>query len=177
MLNPPKTYYSPLPAHKYGKLTKRSTQQRHQGNESKGGLEAEWVWALGALRSVQSRKKLAAEKRRETHFLSNQENKKWIEDYVERETAVARRRVEVTEATIRQGQDDAEGAENGGFTTGEPEKMFHEMIIPIGDSLSDIASSDHGEDGENEADEQTEQWQLKEVDKPSWEMGAITKTV
>jgi Uri superfamily endonuclease len=35
--------------------------------------------------------KLAAEKRQERHFLSNQEKEKWIEDFVERETAVARK--------------------------------------------------------------------------------------
>jgi len=33
---------------------------------------------------------LPAEKRRETHFLSNEVKDKWIEDYVERETAVAK---------------------------------------------------------------------------------------
>jgi hypothetical protein len=32
-----------------------------------------------------------AEKRREMHFLSNEEKEKWIEDYVERETAGARK--------------------------------------------------------------------------------------
>jgi len=41
--------------------------------------------------SLRSKEKLVAEKRRETHFLSNEENEKWIEDYVERETAGARK--------------------------------------------------------------------------------------
>jgi len=47
------------------------------------------------------KKKLGAEKRQETHFLSNEEKEKLIEDYVERETAGARKRVEDTEAAIR----------------------------------------------------------------------------
>jgi hypothetical protein len=51
---------------------------------------AERVRALGALRSLRPKKKLAAEKRQETHFLSNEETEKWIEDFVERETAVAK---------------------------------------------------------------------------------------
>jgi len=55
---------------------------------------AERVRALGALGSLRSKKKLAAEKRQETHFLSNEEKEKWIEDFVERETAVARKRVQ-----------------------------------------------------------------------------------
>jgi hypothetical protein len=50
-------------------------------------LAAERVPALGALRSLRSKNKLAAEKRRETNFLSNDEKENWIEDYVERETA------------------------------------------------------------------------------------------
>jgi hypothetical protein len=43
------------------------------------------------LHSYRSKKKLAAEKRRETHFLSHGEEDPWIEDYVERETAGARK--------------------------------------------------------------------------------------
>jgi len=57
--------------------------------------------ALGALRSLRSTKKLAAEKRRETHVLSNEQKEKWIEDYIERETAVARKRVEDAEAEVQ----------------------------------------------------------------------------
>jgi hypothetical protein len=91
MVNAPKKNFSPLPVGRYGKSTKRSTQRHHQVNEGKSGLEAERIRALGALRSLRSKKKLAAEKRRETHFLSNEEKEKWIEDYVERETAGARK--------------------------------------------------------------------------------------
>jgi hypothetical protein len=51
------------------------------------------------------------------------------------------------------------------------------MQVPIGDSLSDLASSDAGEDGEDEDDEETEQGKLSEDDKPGWVMGTITKMV
>jgi len=46
------------------------------------------------LRRLQFKTKLAAEKRQVMNFLSNQEKEKWIEDYADRETAVARKRVE-----------------------------------------------------------------------------------
>jgi predicted N-acyltransferase len=46
--------------------------------------------------------KLAAEMQQATHFLSNEEKEKWIEDYVERETAGARKRVEDAEAAVQQ---------------------------------------------------------------------------
>jgi len=59
-------------------------------NEGKSGLEAERVQALGELRSLQSKKKLFPEKRQDTHFLSNEDKQKWIQDYMDRETAVAR---------------------------------------------------------------------------------------
>jgi len=91
MVNAPKKNFSPLPAGRYGKSTKLSTQRRHHANEGKSGLEAERVRALGALRSLRSKKKLAADKRRETNFLSNEDKEKWCEDYVERETAGARK--------------------------------------------------------------------------------------
>jgi hypothetical protein len=176
MVNAPKKNFSPIPPGRYGKLTKCSTQRRHQANEGKSGLEAERIPALGALRSLRSKKKLAAEKQRETHFLSNEEREKSIEDYVERETAGARKRVEDAEAAVQQEQDDMVHTEIAGLTSRKPEKTFEEMMAAIRDSLSDLASSDDGEHGEDE-DEETEQGKLSEDDEPGWVMGTITKTV
>jgi hypothetical protein len=51
------------------------------------------------------------------------------------------------------------------------------MLVAIGDSLSDLASSNNGEDGEDEDDEKIEQGKLSEDDDPGWVMGTITKTV
>jgi len=176
MVNHPKKNFSPLPAGKYGKSTKKSTRRRHQVNEGKSGLVAERVRALGALRSLRSKKKLAAEKRQETHFLSNEAREKWIEDFMERETAVARKRVQDTETAIMQ---DMTTAENGGATTGKPETMFEDMLNAIGDSLSDLASSDDEQNGEDRADdeEDTELGKLSDDDEPRWVMGTITDTV
>jgi len=177
MVNALKKNFSPLPAGRYDKSKTRSTQRRHQANESKSGLVAERIRPLGALCSLKSKKKLGAEKRRETHCLSNEEKEKWIEDYVERETAGASKRVEDAEAAVQQEQDDMTQAEIAGLTSTQPEETFEEMLVAIGDSLSDLASSDDREDGEEEDDEETEQGNLSEDDKPGWVMGTITKTV
>jgi hypothetical protein len=125
---------------------------------------------------LRSNKKLLAEKQRKTHFSSNEENEKWIEDYVERETAGARKRVEDAEAAAQQEQDNIAHAEIAGLTSREPEKTFEDMMATIGDSLSDLASSNDGEDGEDE-DEETEQSTLSEDDEPGWVIGSISKTV
>jgi len=177
MVNALKQNFSPLPVARYSKSTKRSTQRRHQANEGKNGLEAATVRALGAVRSLRSTKKLAAEKRRETHFSSNDHKEKWIEDYVKRETAWARKRVEDKEAAVQQQQDNMTHGEIAGLTSSEPEKTFEEMLVAIRDSLSNLESSDDGEDGEDEDDEATEQGKLSEDDEPVWVMGTITKTV
>jgi hypothetical protein len=126
---------------------------------------------------LRSKKKLVAEKRRETHFISNEEKEKLIEDYVERETAGARKRVEDADTAVQQEQDDMTHADIAGLTSREPEKTFEVMLVAIGDSLSDLASSDDGEDGEDEDDEETEQGNLSEDDEPGWVMGTITRTV
>jgi len=68
-------------------------------------------------------------------------------------------------------------AELVGLTSRKPEKTFEEMLVAIGDSLSDLASSDDGKDGEDEDDEETEQGKLSEDDKPGWVMATITKPV
>jgi hypothetical protein len=75
---------------------------------------------------------------------------------VERETAGARKRVEDAEAAVQQEKDDMTHADIAGLTSREPEKTFEEMLVALRDSLSDLASSDNGEDGEEEDDEETE---------------------
>jgi len=179
MVNAPKKNFSPLPASKYGKSTKMSTCQRHHANEGKSGLEAERVRALGALRSLRSKKKLSAEKRQETQFLSNDEKEKWIKDYVERETAVARKRVQDAETATMRELNDMTTAENAGATTGKPETTFEEMLNAIGDSLSNLASSNDEQDREDEEydEDDTELGKLSDDNEPGWVMGPISKTV
>jgi len=135
------------------------------------------VRGIGALRSLRFKKKLAAEKRRETHFFNNAEKEKCIEDYVHRAPAGARKRVEDTEGVVQHEQDNKMQAEIAGLTAREPEKTFEEMLVAIRDSPSDLASSDDGEDGEGENDDETKQGKLNDDDKPGWVMGTITKLV
>jgi len=137
---------------------------------------AEWVRALAALRSLRSKKTLAAEKRQETHFLTHEEKEKWIEDFVKRETAVARKRVQDAETALMR---DMTTAENECATTGKPETTFGEMFNAIGDSLSNFASSDDEQDEEDEEDdeEDTARGKLSDDDEPCWVMGTITETV
>jgi len=170
---------SPLPAGKYGKSTKHSTRRLDQANQGQSGLEAERVRALGALHSLRFKMKLVVGKRREKHFLSNEEKEKWIEDCVERETAVARKRVEDAEIAIEQQQDDMRNAEKAGLTITKPEKTFQKMLNAIGDSLSDLARSDNQEDGEDEDDDEGDpaEGKLSEDHEPGWMMSTISQTV
>jgi hypothetical protein len=70
-------------------------------------------------------------------------------------------------------------AKNECATAGKPETTFEEMLNAIGDSLSDLASSDDEQDGEDEEDdeEDSELGKLSDDDEPGWVMGTITKTV
>jgi len=101
IINALKKNSSRLPGGQYGTSRNRSTQQRHHATEGKSPLEAESVSAFGALHSLQSKMPLAAEKRRETRVLSNEEKENSIEDYVERETTGPRKGVENTEAVVQ----------------------------------------------------------------------------
>jgi hypothetical protein len=172
MVNSPKKNFSPLPAGKYGKSTNRSTQRRHQANEGNSGFDAEQDRALGALRSLRSKKKFASEKRQETNFLNNKEKQKWIKDYVERETNVARMQVKDTETSIVQEQEDIRGAESEGMTCGEPSQAFEDMLDAVGDSLSDLVSLDCEEDGEDDHD--AEERELSKDNEPGWVTGTIS---
>jgi len=70
-------------------------------------------------------------------------------------------------------------AEKAGLTTRKPKKRLKEMLNVIGDSLSNLASSDDEEDGEDEVDEKenTQLGKLSKDDEPSWVMGTISRTV
>jgi len=124
MVNALKQHCSPLAAGKYRKSSKRSTQWCHQTNGGKSGLEAETVRALGALRSLRSKKEVAAGKSQEMHFSSDDQTKKRVEDYVEGETAGARQRVEDAEAAVQQEEEDMEKAEMRDWWTDSTTTLF-----------------------------------------------------
>jgi len=92
-------------------------------------LEAERVRALWALRSIGSKKMLAAVIESETHFLGNEEKEKSIQEYVDKETAVARKQVEDAERAIKQDQEDMRNADEAGFTTWEPKNKVTRSVI------------------------------------------------
>jgi len=70
-------------------------------------------------------------------------------------------------------------AENTGLTTTKAETTFEEMLNAIEDSLSDLAGSHDGEDGEDEDNDEVnpELGKLSGDDEPSWVMGTSSKTV
>jgi len=98
---------------------------------------------------------------------------------VDRETAVARKRVQDAETAIMQEQEHMRNVEKAQSTTTKPETTFEEMLNAIVDSLIDLASSEDEEDGEDEDDdeEDTELGKLSEDDEPGWVIGTITKMV
>jgi len=140
---------------------------------------AERVQVLRTLHCIRSKQTFSAEIRYETHFLNTEEKEKSIEDYVDSETAVARQQLQDPETVILQEQEDMRYAEMGGSTTRKPQTTFKARLIATGDSLSDLASPNDKECGEDEADDQdnTEQSTLSNNDTPRWVMGTITKTV
>ena len=69
-------------------------------------------------------------------------------------------------------------AEKAGLTTTKPETTFEEMLNARGDSLSNLASSDIGENGEDEDDDEADPVgsKLSDDDEPGWVMGTISET-
>jgi len=94
-------------------------------------------------------KKLLLEKWWAKHILSNQEQEQWIKDYVYRETAVARKRVQDAEMITLQVQEAMKNTQKVRKTTRKLKKTYEEILNAIGDSLSDLTNSDAEEDGED----------------------------
>jgi len=122
---------------------------------------------------------LFAEKWRVTYWLSKEDKEIWIEDYVDRETAVARKQVQDAERAILQEQEDMWNADMAGSTTRKPEETVKEMLNTIGDSLSDLTCSDDEENREDKEDDEEDarHGKLSEDDEPGWVMGTITQTI
>jgi len=59
----------------------------------------------------------------------------------------------------------------------QPKTFFEDRVVAIGDRLSDLASSDDGEDWEDEDNKLTEHGQMSKDDEPGWVMGTIPNTV
>jgi len=178
-VNALKKNLSPLPSGKYSKSTEKSTRHRHQANNGKSCLEGDRVQALGAMCSLQSEKKLLVDKRLEMRICSNEGKEKSIEDYVDRKTPVARKRVQDAETVIMQKQEHIKNVEKAQSTTTKPDTTFKRMLNAIGDSLSDLSTSDDEEDGEDKDDDEEDSklGKLSKDDEPGWMMGTISKTV
>jgi hypothetical protein len=115
----------------------------------------------------------------DTHFLSNEEQEKLIEDYVQRETTLGRKRVRDAETAIIQKMKDMTSAKCECATTGKPRITCQEMLKAIGYRLSDLVISDEEQDVKEEEDdeEDTELGKLSADDEPGWAMGTISKSV
>jgi len=147
--------------------------------EARAAWNQKWSQPLKHCAGHNPKKILAAGKQPETHFLLNKQKEKCIVDYVERDTAVARKRVEDTETAIIYVQDDMRNAEKAGLATTKPETTFEGMSNTIGNCLGDIVSSNDEEDGEDEdyEEELTAGDKVREDEKPGGVMGTISSTV
>ena len=92
-----------------------------------------------------------------------------------RKAAVTRNGVEDTETAIEQEQEDMRKVENVGLTTRESKKMFQEMMVAMGDSLSDLAYSDDEDDGDDDNDDDTVLVTLSKNDEPRWVISTMPK--
>lgn len=134
----------------------------------------------GALHSLKSKQKLVVDKQSDTHCLSNDnDEEKWIEDYVHGETAIVIQPAENSEPPIQQQQKHNRNAEKLELTTRKSEKTFEEMLNAIRDSLSHLVSSDNEEGGKTQDndEENTELATLSKDDKPCRVIGKISKMV
>jgi hypothetical protein len=120
---------------------------------------------------------LVAEKLQETHFICNQEKEKWIGDYVGKETGGARKRGGDSDVVVQQEEEDMKNGENAGLINRELVKTLQEIMVAIGDNVSNPGTYNVGHNGEVKEDEQTEQGMLTKDDEPSWVIGRITNTV
>ena len=92
---------------------------------------------------------------------------------------MAKKRVHDAETAIMQELKDMTTAESARATTRNSKTTYEGMLNAIGDTLSDVASSNDEQNEKDEEDdvEDTELGKLSDDDEPGWVMGTISKTV
>jgi hypothetical protein len=78
---------------------------------------------------------------------------------------------------VQQEQKDRRKVENTGLINRHPEMTFQKIMVTMSHSLSNLASSNDGEDREIEDDEETELSLLSKHDEPCNMMGIISTSV
>jgi hypothetical protein len=78
---------------------------------------------------------------------------------------------------VQQEQKERRKVENTGLINRHPEMTFQMIMVTMSDSLSNLASSNDGEDREIEDDEETEKSLLSKHDEPCNVMGIISTSV
>ena len=97
---------------------------------------------------------------------------------MERETAVAREQFEAVETAMMKRQEDISNVEQAGSTSRNCDKISEQMQNAIRDSLSNHATFEAVEDGDDEdVDDDTPQGKLSEDDEPGTVMGTISNMV
>jgi hypothetical protein len=115
---------------------------------------------------------------RETHRLSNSQNKSFFTDSVEQPTAGAKKQLEHTNTVIMEEQEDLSDAQNKQSITRKLQIRFEKMLNAIGDSLSNLPNPDVEEDRYDKEDEvDTELGKLSDDDELGWVICTISKTV
>jgi hypothetical protein len=66
-------------------------------------------------------------------------------------------------------------ADIAGLTSTDAERTFQEMLVAIGYSQSNLASSEDGDDGADEDEEESQQGKRSEHNQSSWVMTTIVK--
>jgi hypothetical protein len=168
----------PLPAGKQGKSRKAATLRRHRANEGKSAHEAERVRAMSALRTLKSKKKKAAEAMK-LKGMSEDARRKWIDDYVERETEVARRRVEAADAAVKEDMERQYATSAQMPPAANPKKTFEELLALVGDDIDNVVPSD--DDDDEEEDEELDSDEDEDIhdgslDEDGFVPGQINKT-
>lgn len=183
MVDSSKKNYSPLPAGKYGRSDNPATVKRHRTNAGKSGIESERIRAHNNLRALKCKKRKKAEGSEEIRDMDSDQRDKWIEDYVERETAAARKRAEEADLAwaLEKERLASVSAVDQHPETAESARSFNQMLEDIGESIDDVATSgeedeDNEDDDDDEEDEEDIEGESDEEEGSGWVPDIVQKS-
>jgi hypothetical protein len=97
---------------------------------------------------------------KEIKGMSEDQREKWIENYVERETQVARQRVEAADAAVNEDME-REYVPGAMPSASTKKRTFEELLALVGDDLDNVVPSDDDDDDDEEEpdeDEDEKEW-------------------
>jgi hypothetical protein len=110
-------------------------------------------------------------------FFDKEEKKQWIQEFVVKEMAAARKRVAEAEEAVERERERAEDMKLRRLAAGPTKMTFHGMMEAIGNNVEDVMTSDEDDDDEEDDEDDTDDTKVGDDAENEYECDSVVGTI